>query len=322
MLRILNAEPLDYCDEAREVLRTIGELSEYQLDRAELLALISEYNVVIVRLGFQIDREILDAGTRLKAVLTATTGLDHIDVSYASQRGVEVLSLQGESDYLRSIPATAEHTWALLLSLLRRIPQAVNSVRVGEWDRDALRGNDLFGKNLGIVGLGRIGEKVARYGLAFGMKVGAYDPHRSDWLREITYYSSLQELLEDTEILSLHVPLNSETIGLIGDKEFASLQKGAFLINTSRGAVLDEIALVKHLEGDHLAGAALDVIMGERDHESLVESPLLVHARSSNNLLITPHIGGATRESMAKTELFMAEKLKRWVEHIEGAPSP
>ena len=313
MIRILNAEPLNYCDEARAILHSIGELHERTLTRDELMTCLKDFDVLIIRLGFQVDREVIDAGQRLKAIVTATTGLDHIDVAYAQSRDIEVLSLKGETNFLRSIPATAEHTWALLLALVRRIPQAFASVCHGEWNRDAFRGHDLCGKSLGIVGLGRIGEKVARFGLAFEMQVAAYDPYRSDWLPGVYRCDSLNDLLSRSDILSLHVSLNTETRQMISHDELALLPQNAVIVNTGRGEILDEIALVEALKAGHLAGAALDVICDERDDLGRRRSPLLQYAREHTNLLITPHIGGATAESMAMTEVFMAEKLRAFL---------
>ena len=314
MIRILNAEPLEYCDQARQVLLSIGELHEEALDRDRLLAIIGDFDVLIVRLGIQVDREVLDAGHRLKALVSATTGLDHIDVNYAREKGIAVLSLQGEQDFLRQVTATAEHTFALLLALVRKIPQAYESVKRGKWNRDAFWGCELSGKRLGIVGLGRLGEKVAKYGRAFEMHILAYDPYRSDWPDGVACYISLDELLCQSDVLSLHVLLNEETVGMIGRRELAMLPTGAVVINTARGAVLDSTALVEALESGHLAGAALDVMDAERDVAERQTSPLLAYARMHDNLLITPHIGGATRESMMNTEIFMAQKLKRFLQ--------
>ena len=326
MIRILNAEPLGYCDEARQVLRSIGELHEEALDRDALLTIIGDFDVLIVRLGIQVDREVLEAGHRLRAVVSATTGLDHIDVDYACEKDIAVLSLQGERDFLEQVTATAEHNFALLLAVVRKIPQAYESVKQGEWDRDAFRGYELSGKRLGIVGLGRLGEKVARYGQVFEMKVLAYDPYQSCWLDGVVRCASLDELLRQADILSLHVPLNAETVGMIGRRELARLPAGAVVINTARGAVLDSAALVEALESGHLAGAALDVMEAEHDSAELQKSPLLAYAKTHSNLLITPHIGGATRESMMKTEVFMAQKLKQFLQlwlsgWLDGTPS-
>ena len=313
MIRILNAEPMNYHDEPRQVLQALGKVDERQLSRAEFIRCLPEYDVLIIRLGFQVDREVIDAGSNLKAIVTATTGLDHIDVAYAEQCGIKVLSLRGETDFLRSIPATAEHTWALLLALVRRIPWAFHSVLLGEWDRDAFRGHDLRGRRLGIVGLGRVGQKVARYGLAFGMPVYAHDPSPTDAIPDVSMCATLSDLLRQSDVLSLHVPFNPTTEKLIGAPELALLPPGAVIVNTARGAVLDEAALLDALQSGNLSGAALDVLTDERVQRSGTSERLLAYARTHDRLLITPHVGGATEESMCATELFMAGKLKQFL---------
>ena len=311
--RILNAQPIGYCEEAGKILNRLGEVVEVPLNRSELLSRLADYDVLIVRLAQQIDRDVIDAGCRLKVIMSATTGLDHIDVDYARSKGVTVLSLRGETEFLRTVSATAEHTWALLLALLRRIPQAFTAVRADAWDRDAFRGHELESKRLGIIGLGRIGRKVARYGQAFGMDVAAYNPSVSEWVDGVKRASTLPDLLRRSDVLTIHVPLTNDTSGLISREELSLLPSGSTLVNTSRGEVLDEFALVKALQTGHLAGAALDVICNERDEGLRGQSPLLAYARGHDNLIITPHVGGATYESMEKTEIFMARKLAAYL---------
>lgn len=309
MTRILNAEPAGYSAEARRVLQSVGCLDERPLDRPGLLAVLADYDVLIVRLRHQVDKEMLDAGVCLKIVATATTGLDHIDLEHARQRGVRVISLRGENEFLRDIAATAEMTWGLLLALVRRIPAATASVCAGGWDRDAYRGNDLKGKRLGILGLGRIGEKIARYGMAFEMPVSAFDPLRLDWPLGVERCGSLDQLLARSDVLSIHVPLNQATLGMIGRRELECLPAGACVVNTARGECLDEVALVDLLASGRLAGGALDVIRDERGGDEFGSRRVIAYARSNTNLLITPHIGGATAESMAATEVFIARRL-------------
>lgn len=311
-LRILNVEPEGYSDDARAILEEVGRVTAEPLSRAEMLAQLPGYDVLIVRLAHQVDREVIDAGRRLKVVVSATTGLDHIDTGYAASKGIAVLSLKGETAFLDSIWATAEHTWALLLAVLRRIPQAAASVRAGHWDRDLFRGNELAGKRLGILGLGRVGRKVARYGLAFGMDVAAYSLNAEPWVDGVARLPSLTALLAHSQVLSIHVPLNDETTGLIGARELKELPQDAVLVNTARGGIIDEVALVEALETGRLVAAALDVVDQERDPAARNAGPLLAYARRHENLLLTPHIGGATRESMAGTEIFMARKLKAY----------
>lgn len=315
MLKILNVEPDEYSDEARSILIQIGSLVEKNMDRSELLQRIHEFDALIVRLRHQVDAELINAAPALKIIVSATTGLDHIDMEYAARKNISVLSLRGETEFLRTIPATAELTWGLLLALTRNIPSAHASVLNGAWQRDRFKGHELAGLRLGIVGLGRIGEKVAGYGSAFGMKVKAYDPYRTDAVSGVELKTSLAELLGDSDVLSIHVPLIQETVNLIGTKELNMLQRGSWLVNTARGAIVNEPALLDALKSGHLAGAALDVLSGERTNEN---SPLIEHAHTHPNLLLTPHIGGATCESMHSTEVFMANKLKN---HVEGVTS-
>ena len=309
---ILNAEPEDYSPLARQILESIGSVEEGVSSREELLSTIPEVDVLIVRLGYMVDQEILDKAKKLKAVVTATTGLNHVDLEYAASRGIEVLSLRGEVDFLRSIPATAELTWGLLLSLTRNIPDAVASVRSGEWSRNAYRGYDLYQRRLGILGLGRIGEIVARYGMAFGMRVMAYDPYRAGWQDGVERYTELDTFLEELDVLSIHIPYSPENDTFIGANQLESLKESAVLINTSRGGVLDEKALLEVLQSRKIRGAGLDVLSAEHSSK-LSESKLLEYSKTHSNLLITPHIGGASFDSMAATEVFMAEKLKRFL---------
>ena len=313
--RILNLEPESYSAEALAILQSLGRVDNGPLTRLELLVRLHEYEMLIVRLAHQVDQEIFDHASSLKAIVTATTGLDHIDMAYAETKNIKVLSLRGETEFLLSIPATAEHTWALLLALVRRIPAAFQSVLAGEWERDRFKGHDLAGKKLGILGLGRIGEMVARFGQAFNMRVISYDSYRRDWLPGVDRALDMKTLLRQSQVLCVHVPLNEETENLLGASELAQLPPGALLVNTSRGQIIDEAALLSALEQGQLAGAALDVIWDERI-AGPSRSELVQYARTHENLLITPHIAGATFESMAATEIFMARNLRTFLESL------
>jgi D-3-phosphoglycerate dehydrogenase len=319
--RILNAEPDRYSPRARATLEEVAEVTEEAIDRDALLRALPGYDALIVRLGHRVDAALLDAGPRLRVVATPTTGLDHVDLKAAKLRGVEVLSLRGENEFLRGVVATAEHTFAILLALLRRIPSASASVHRGEWDRDAFRGRELDGKRLGIVGLGRIGERVARYGQAFGMEVRAYDRYREGWPDDVIRMPTLETLLETSDVLTIHVPSNEDTRGLIGRRQLSRLPAGAIIVNTARGAVVDGAAVADFIKSGRIAGAAVDVVEGETAAGGLAADPLLVASRESDQILVTPHIGGATAESMEKTEIFMAAKLAEFLKRAmaEGA---
>ncbi len=321
-IRILNAEPENFSQEARQILQSLGELVEEPVSQESLAARVHGFDALLVRLGLRVTREILESSVRLKVVVSAATGLDHIDLEAAREKNIAILSLQGEQEFLRTVPATAEHAWALLLALTRRIAWAFDDVRQGGWDRDRFRGHDLNGKRLGILGMGRIGEQVARYGIAFGMKVGAYDPYRKEWMNDIRRFETVEEMLRWSEILSVHLPLNAKTRGFLHEKRLRLLSRGAWILNTSRGAIVDEIALINLLEQGHLAGAAVDVLAVEQPAKGRQRSPLLQYAREHDNLLITPHLGGATVEATLRTEVFMAEKLRRFLaDHCVGADS-
>lgn len=308
---IINAEPEGYSLAAREILSLFAELRDEPLSRDDLLARLPGAYGLIVRLGQRIDEELLAAAPDLRFVATATTGLNHIDLVAAEGRGISVISLKGEAEFLDSVTATAEHTWGLLLALVRFLPDAVRHATAGEWDRNLFKGRELSGLTLGIVGYGRLGRIVAGYGKAFRMRVLAADP-RPISVDTSVEYASLEEVLEKSDVVTLHVALNSETAGLIGSEQFSRMKQGAYLVNTSRGEILDEKALLAALVDQRLAGAALDVLSDEVQSRARwsMEHPLLAYARRHRNLLITPHVGGATTDAMHKTEVFIAEKIK------------
>jgi D-3-phosphoglycerate dehydrogenase len=315
-LRILNAEPDRYSPRARAALEEVAEVTEQTLDRDALAKALPGYDALIVRRTHRIDAALLDAAPRLRAIATATTGLDHIDLRAARERGVEVLSLRGENEFLRGTAATAEHTWALLLALMRRIPAASAAVRRGEWDRDAFRGRELEGKRLGVIGLGRIGERVARYGQAFAMEVRAFDRYREDWPDDLIRMPTLETLLETSDVLTIHVPSNEDTRGLIGRRQLSRLPSGAVVVNTARGAVVDGAAVADFVKSGRIAGAAVDVVEGETGVGGVGSDALVLAARELDQILVTPHIGGATIESVEKTEAFMARKLADFLKQM------
>jgi D-3-phosphoglycerate dehydrogenase len=310
-LKILNAEPENYSPAARRILESFAEVDERVVSPAELQSRIAGYDVLIVRFGHRVDRALLEAARKLRFVVTAATGLDHVDLDAAKAHNVEVLSLQGEHDFLDSIKATAEHTWALVLALARRIPAATASVVNGRWNRDAFIGLELRGRTMGIVGYGRLGRMVGRFAAAFEMHVCACDPaprSGGDDVRCLPF----EALLQESDVVSLHLPLTDATRGLIGPRQFERMKRGAWLINTSRGGIVDESGLLAALEAGRLGGAALDVLANEDSRSAawLEGHPLVAYASRHDNLLLTPHLGGATREAMAATEEFMARKLQ------------
>ncbi len=311
-MRILNLEPDFFNPDALKILKNLGSVVDGPL--SELKEDISNFDIIIVRLAYQLNETFLARAKNLKIIVTATTGLNHIDLLACKNKNITVLSLLGEREFLNTIHATAEHTMALLLSLTRKIPFAHLHVMNGQWQRDAFRGVELSGKKIGIIGLGRLGAKVARYAQAFGMDVCSYDTNssiRMDGVTNVTYES----LASSSDIVSIHIPSTHENKHFIGKKFFEHIKPGSLLLNTSRGDVLDQTQLLLALKSGDVSGAALDVLE-EEYNGSIKNSPLIEYAKLHENLIITPHIGGATIDSMDKTELFLVQKLEKFVRQL------
>lgn len=302
---VYNAEPYGYSEAAIKKWNDKG-YSYHAGSWEEINGITSmeEVHILIVRLKNKVTETVLAKFPNLRSIITATTGLDHIDLTAADQRSVSVISLRAHKEFLKTIPSTAELTWALIMSVLRNIPQAHQDVIGGEWDRDAFRGYQLSGKTIGLIGLGRTGTKVAQYAAAFDMKVCYYDPYlaiENEHLR----MDSLRELVSQSDIISIHIHLTNDTENLIDKEVLSHLKPGSYLINTSRGKVWDEAAVVASLEKKVLKAVASDVLNDELDQEST--SPLLKYAQTNKNVILTPHIGGATWDAMWACEEFICE---------------
>ena len=256
---------------------------ECAISREALLAKVTGKRALLCLLTDRVDAEVLDAGRDLRIVANIAAGFDNVDVAAARQRGITVTNTP---DVLTE--ATAEFTWALILAATRRVSEGERLLRRGEWKGwalDFMLGMELRGKQLGIVGCGRIGQAVARRAEAFGMRIAYAD----STTRGIGDRLSLDELLVSSDVVSLHVPLSAATRHLIDRRALARMKRSAYLVNTSRGPVVDEAALAWAL-GEHLiAGAALDVF----EHEPAIHEGLL----GLENVLLVPHLGSATRET-------------------------
>ncbi len=313
--RILLAEPLDFSPRALAILQQAGEVELRGCSSAGLANAFQEYDVVWFRLASRITEAMLGANPRCQVLATPVTGIDHIDLCACEKRGIKVVSLRGEVEFLCNIRAAAELTVAMAFAVMRRIPQAAKSVLSGKWNRDQFRGNELFEKTAGIVGVGRLGSIVANYLHAFGMQVLGYDPQADFSHLPAEQVVTLDELLQRSDLIFLLVSYGPTTRHLMGPRQFAAMRPGAFLVNTSRGGVVDEAALIDALATGHLAGAALDVLEGEPDVTPA--QPLVSFAQSHDNLLITPHIGGNTWESFEKTEVFLARRVLAELQRLD-----
>ena len=301
-----------------EALRLLGSLGRVELadiqDRSEFLAKVGGADVLWVRLRHRIDAEIMEAAPRLRVIATATTGLNHIDLDEAKRRKIHVISLRDHQDFLRNIYATAEHTMALIFALIRHVPAASRHVADGGWNRDLFVGRELHGKKAGIVGYGRVGRMMAPRLAAFGMHLLVTDPvleaRSSEDGIEI---ASLESLLAASDLVTLHVNFVEKARGFFGASHFALMKPNAWFVNTSRGELVDEAALLDALRKRRIAGAAVDVLSSE-DSSGMGAHPLVQYARDHDNLLITPHIGGCTIESTEKTEHFIAAQIAAFLQ--------
>jgi glyoxylate reductase len=246
---------------------------------------------VLVLLGDRVDRAAIDAGTDLKIIANVAVGYDNLDVAYARSKGIVCTNTP---DVLTD--AVADYTWALILTMTRRLGEGERIVRRGEWQGwafDFMLGTSLAGKQLGIIGAGRIGRAVADRAGAFGMRVAVHSRRQVDWPE--AEWMSFDRLLATSDVVSLHVPLTADTRKLIDQRALARMKRTAYLVNTTRGAVVDEAALAWALREHLIAGAALDVF----EREPIVHPDLL----PLENVILAPHLGSATRE----TRLAMAD---------------
>jgi D-3-phosphoglycerate dehydrogenase len=247
----------------------------------------------------------VEAAPGLKIVSCATTGSDHIARGALDRRGAPVRTLREDGKLLRDITPAAELSFALLLACARRLVPAVAHVRAGGWVREDFPGLMLNGRTLGLVGCGRIGQWMARYGTAFGMRCIGHDPYLETWPDNIERVP-LADLVRQADAISVHVHLSDETRGLLSAELLETVKPGCIVINTARGGIVDEAALLAGLESGRIGAAGLDVLAGE---PNVVEHPLLSYARLHENLLITPHCGGFSPDAVRVVCRRAAEKI-------------
>jgi D-3-phosphoglycerate dehydrogenase / 2-oxoglutarate reductase len=306
-MKTLITAPCYFPDDSLEVFRSFSDVTAKPIKRDGLLEEISEYDILVIRVGTAVDKELLDNATNLKVIATATIGLNHIDLDYAKEKGVEILSLEGANT-----APTAEHVMGLMLALLRKIPQAHLSVILGKWNREQFMGTTLEGKKLGIVGFGRIGRHVGKFARAFGMELLAYDPYLPDdqFAANGAVKKELNDLMKESDVVTLHMFLSDETKGMFNLEKLKLMKKNAFLLNCSRGAVLVEEDLVTALSTQVIKGAALDVYC----EEPLPAGNVLVkYASTHDNLILTPHIAASTTEAAHEAAMTVANKTKEFL---------
>lgn len=268
----------------------------------ELVKKIPDYDALIVRSETKVTKEVIAAAKRLKIVGRAGVGLDNIDVKAVKEKGIEIVN----SPECSTI-SVAEHAIGLMLAFLRKIPAGEKHLREGKWERSKYQGNELYGKTLGVVGLGRIGREVALRARAFGMRVLGYDTNMTmEDMEEynVEYVGELPDLLKQSDIVSVHVPLTDATRNMISEKEIGLMKKTAIIINTARGGVINENALYNALREGRIKGAGLDVF----ENEPPAGSPLL----TLENVVLTPHLASGTEEAQIKAGTIVVEKIKNF----------
>jgi phosphoglycerate dehydrogenase-like enzyme len=305
---IVNTLDISGAPEASASLEAVGRLVTFPAERDLVLPAMAEADAYLASASVIIDAEFLDAAPNLKVIGSPSTGTDHMDLAEIDRRGITRFDIAKEYDLINGFSATSELAFGLILALNRKILPAAEKAREGIWSREYFSGFQLREKTLGIIGLGRLGKISARIGQGFGMRVVAHDI--ADVSAPDVEMVSFQDLLAQSDVITIHIHLRPETDGLIDAAAFAAMKPSALIINTSRGRIVEEAALLDALEMGRIAGAGLDVVDGEwLEQDELRDHPLIAYSRRNRNLIIVPHIGGSTKESIYGARVFMANKV-------------
>jgi D-3-phosphoglycerate dehydrogenase len=306
-MSILITEPKDYSDLAITIYKKLGPV---WLEKPPI-GLEKKVKVLVVRLSQHIDSVYLSKYPSVKAIVSPTTGLTHIDILACEKKRIKIFSLQNCKEAINDVTSTSELTLGLIIALLRRIPQAhYHVVYKQQWERDAFKSRQLSNLSLGIIGLGRVGGHLAKYAQALGMSVSAYDPFQNDqkFNSFCVVRKSLDLLIQEADVISINADLRNDNHNLISTREILLMQKHALIINTARGALLDECAVAAAIQRGDIGGAAVDVLSDEHSSKtSVFLSPIMQIAKQGFNVIITPHIGGCTVDAMQITEVRLAE---------------
>lgn len=296
-------------DELHPVFKERAIALGYEVDdlplytREQTLAAISNYQGIAVRTKFRIDRELMAAAPSLKFIARAGAGLDNIDVDYARSRNIELLNApEGNMD------AVGEHATGMLLSLMNNFRNADQEVRNGTWDREGNRGYELKGKTVGIIGYGFMGKSFAKKLAGFEVNVIAYDKYKTGFSDAYAKEVSMEEIVKHSDVLSLHIPLTSETRQMVDEEYFFHFRKPIFFINTARGEIVHTQAVLQAIQAGKILAAGLDVLEVEK-FPALQQTPWFNDLKSAGKVILTPHVGGWTFESYRKISEVLADKL-------------
>jgi D-3-phosphoglycerate dehydrogenase / 2-oxoglutarate reductase len=305
-LNLLYYDILHYHTEALELLLKNFKVTTLQDPGFDTDDVLQNTEILMAPLGFTVDKQKIDRCSNLKVIASSTLSVPHIDTEYAGTKGIRIIHLGDEKAFLETITPTAEMAFGLIVAITRHLPSACKAALDARW------GGRPFGHrtpkmlsrmSLGIIGLGRLGRMVASYGAAFGMKVCYFSPRSRD--NEYRRCQSLFELARTADVVSLHAHHTPETEKMIDSEFFEEMRPGSYIVNTARGAVVDETAMLHSLVSGHLGGAALDVLADEFEphfKKNIQMHPLVKYARRNENLIITPHCAGATLDAWVKTQ--------------------
>lgn len=282
-----------------------AEVTSEHYDQDVLVEKIAGYDAIVVRSATKVTKEVIEAGTDLKVIARAGTGLDNVDLDAAKKAGIKVVNTPGANSV-----SVAELTIGLMLGLFRHIPRGTNGLKQGLWEKKKLKGYELFKKTVGVVGFGTIGKQVTERLLAFGCKILAYDVVKDAGGLDVQFVE-LEELYEKADIITVHTPLLDATKGLINGKAFEQMKKGVFIIDAARGGILDEQALCDNIESGKVAGAALDVFDVEPPTDELRKKLI-----GFDNVVCTPHIGASTYEAQERVGEQIVENLIKALEQL------
>ena len=289
-----------------EQARALGfEVDDLPLiTRTETLAVVKDYVGIAVRTKFRIDKELLDVAPQLRFVARAGAGLDNIDEAVAKERNIQLINApEGNSD------AVGEHAVGLLLALMNNFRKADQEVRNGVWDREGNRGYELKGKTVGLIGYGFMGQRMAKKLSGFEVNVIAYDKYKTGFSDNYAREASMEEIVKHSDVLSLHIPLTSETRQMVNDEYFFHFKKPIFFINTARGEIVNTEAVLKNIKAGKIIGAGLDVLETEK-FPALAEQGWYQELSQSGKVILTPHVAGWTFDSYRKISEVLIEKLK------------
>ena len=316
MAKIAVITPIKHLDGVVELLQSKGNVFLYEestKDEVRNLLLETDIDTLLCNPNqqtYKIDKELLE-GTNVKLINTCSTGMNHIDVNYCNKNNIKIYSLTKDMNLINNLPSTSELAFGLMLSLLRKIPQGQKHVSEYGWDYTQFMGRQVKDLKVGIVGYGRLGKMMYNFCKAFGADVMVYDPYIKEQLTDSCllnhWCSSLEQLFEFSDVVSLHVHVTDETKYIINKDLFGSIKKDCYIINTSRGEIVNENDIVEGLESGIITGYGTDVI--ENEFDNLNDSPIIKSMNKGENIIITPHVGGMTIEGQTKAYNWAVNKL-------------